>query len=192
MLEVTTSHHKGRRGVEIRVDSLSGDESHSWIMISNGLKKFVRDLTERTQVCDDEQNPSAGTGRPVAQSSRKQASASSSSSTFTTIPIQQRQWIDVEPGTHDSESSEIAKKMNTLLRQGSPPREEDGTIEFRRLKSMFASRFATSPYWSVRLCTRHLERRRSQKEIPVLCSTEITRYNSLPSSNPRSCRRESS
>ena len=106
--------------------------------------------------------------------------------------IEQRQWIDVEPVAHDSKSSEVAREMNTLLRQGSLPGEEDGAIEFRRLKSMFASRFATSPYWSDPLCTRHLERRRSQKEIPVLCSTAFTRYNSPPSSNPRSCRRESS
>ena len=38
VLEVTTSHHKGRHGVEIRVDSRSGDGSHSWIKISNKLK----------------------------------------------------------------------------------------------------------------------------------------------------------
>ena len=34
-------------GTEIRIDSLSGDGSQSWVRISSGLDKFVRDVTEK-------------------------------------------------------------------------------------------------------------------------------------------------
>ena len=34
-------------GIEIRIDSFSGDGSQSWVRISSGLNKFVRDLTEK-------------------------------------------------------------------------------------------------------------------------------------------------
>ena len=49
VLEVATSYHQRKHGVEIRIDSVSGDGSHSWIRISNGLNKIVRDLTEKAR-----------------------------------------------------------------------------------------------------------------------------------------------
>ena len=54
----------------MRIDSLSGDGSQSWIRISNGLDKFVRDLTEKTRTLGDNENNAAGTGQPVAQELR--------------------------------------------------------------------------------------------------------------------------
>ena len=51
-----------------------------------------------------------------------------------------------------------------MLRQGSLLREEDSSIEFRTLTSMFASTFTSSPYWSVRLWLRHLEREGGPKK----------------------------
>ena len=38
--------------------------------------------------------------------------------------------------------------MNTLLRHGEVPREEDGTIEFWRVKDDLRNRFETSQHWS--------------------------------------------
>ena len=54
----------------MRIGSLSGDGSQSWIRISNGLDKFVRDLTEKTRTLGDDKNNSAGTRQLVAQESR--------------------------------------------------------------------------------------------------------------------------
>ena len=136
-----------KENTELRSESnsLSKDESRSWTRISDGLNRFVRDLTEKERVCENEQNTSTGTEKPVAKSKPKQVSAPSSSSTSTTVPIHLRKWIDVEPGTQNSRSYEVAKKRNTLLRHEPLPSEEDGAIESRRLKLEFASRFFNFP-----------------------------------------------
>ena len=44
VLEVTTSYLHGTHGVEIRIMSLSRDDTHSWVRISHGSNKFVMDL----------------------------------------------------------------------------------------------------------------------------------------------------
>ena len=41
VLEVTTSYLHGKHGVEIRIMSLSRDDTHSWVRISHGSNKFV-------------------------------------------------------------------------------------------------------------------------------------------------------
>ena len=41
---------KAKHGVDISIESLSKDGSHSWVRISNGLHKFVRDLTEKIRI----------------------------------------------------------------------------------------------------------------------------------------------
>ena len=43
VLEVTTGYLYGKHGIEIRVWSLSEDNSHSWVRISHGSNKFVID-----------------------------------------------------------------------------------------------------------------------------------------------------
>ena len=47
VLEVTVSCHQGRFGIEIRINSLFGDGSHSWVMIGNGLNKYVTEPSVR-------------------------------------------------------------------------------------------------------------------------------------------------
>ena len=42
VLEVTTSYLHGKHGVEIRIMSLSRDDTHSWVRISHGSNKFRR------------------------------------------------------------------------------------------------------------------------------------------------------
>ena len=41
VLEVTTSYLNGKHGIEIRIWSLSQDNSHSWVRISYGTNKYV-------------------------------------------------------------------------------------------------------------------------------------------------------
>ena len=48
----------------------SMDGSHSWIRISSGLNKFVRDLTEKARIHGDNEHTLAGTGEPVTQDSK--------------------------------------------------------------------------------------------------------------------------
>ena len=58
----------------------------------------------------------------------------------------QRIWIDIEPGAQFDQAYPVAKRINTLLRHG--PREEDGAIEFWRLKDDLQNKFEYSQYWS--------------------------------------------
>ena len=44
VLEVTTSYFHGKQGVEIRIMSLSRDNTHSWVRISRGSTRSVIDL----------------------------------------------------------------------------------------------------------------------------------------------------
>ena len=54
VLEVTTSCLHGEHGVEIRIWSLSEDNTHSWVRISHGSNKFVMDLNNNdTEIPED-------------------------------------------------------------------------------------------------------------------------------------------
>ena len=55
VLEVATSYLHGKYGVEIRIWSLSGDNTHSWVRISHGSNKFVMDSNNNdTEVPEDQ------------------------------------------------------------------------------------------------------------------------------------------
>ena len=49
VLEVTTSYLQGKYGVEIRIESVNKDNSHSWVRISHGLNKLVKQQGGRRQ-----------------------------------------------------------------------------------------------------------------------------------------------
>ena len=62
--------------------------------------------------------------------------------------IRERIWIDIEPGAQSDQAYPVAKILNTLLRHGELPIEEDGAIEFWRLKDDLRNKFGNSQYWS--------------------------------------------
>ena len=62
--------------------------------------------------------------------------------------VAQWSWIDIEPGAQFDEAYPVAKRLNTLLRHGHLPREEDGAIEFWRLKDVLRNKFEHSQHWS--------------------------------------------
>ena len=51
VLEVTTSYLQGKHGVEIRIESVNKDNSHSWVRISHGMNKLVIDLIDKKYDC---------------------------------------------------------------------------------------------------------------------------------------------
>ena len=57
VLEVTTSYLQGKYGVEIRIESVNKDNSHSLVRISHGLKKLVTELKNKEDN-DNEQETS--------------------------------------------------------------------------------------------------------------------------------------
>ena len=69
-------------------------------------------------------------------------------SSTTTLPICERRWTDIEPRTQSDQAYPVAKRLNTLLRHGHLPREDDGAIEFWRLKDDLRNKFEHSQPWS--------------------------------------------
>ena len=57
VLEVVTCCLQGKYGVEIRIESMNKDNSHSWVRISHGLKNLVTNLNNKDQD-DNEQETS--------------------------------------------------------------------------------------------------------------------------------------
>ena len=55
VLEVATSYLLGKYGVEIRIMSLSRDNTHSWVRVSHGSNKFVMNLNNNeTEIPEDQ------------------------------------------------------------------------------------------------------------------------------------------
>ena len=89
----------------------------------------------------------------LAFASRSKAKAkprrrTSACSSTRTVPICARSWTDVEPGTYSHLAYPVSKRLSTLLRHGDLPREEDGAIEFWRLKDCLRYEFENSRQWS--------------------------------------------
>ena len=151
---------QGEYGVEITIESVNKDNSHSWVRISHGLNKLVTDLIDKEY--DDNEQETSETKTEVfalktevfAFASRSKAKAkprrsSTTCSSSRTVPVLERTWIDIEPGAQFDQAFPVAKRLNTLLRHGGFPREEDGAIEFWRLKDDLRKNFVYSLYWSV-------------------------------------------
>ena len=129
--------------MEIRIESMNKDLSHSWVIISHDLIKLVTNLNKKEQD-DIEQETSemqfedyALTSNARAFASRPKAKAKpqkkdSASLSTRTIPIGERIWTDIEPQDYSLTVNSVSKKLINLLRHGSLPREDDGVIEFWR------------------------------------------------------------
>ena len=116
VLKATITYNQGRYGVEIRIDSLLGDESQPWVMISTRLNKYVTGMPQERQENRFDDTTGACASRPAAKARPPQTSMPMSSSLRTKIPFNKREWIDVEPGKHDQYSFAVAKTLNRLFR----------------------------------------------------------------------------
>ena len=152
VLEVTTCCLQGKHGVEIRIGSVNKDNYHSWVRISHGFNKLVTDLSNKEDEDNEQENSetkfednslktnvrafasrSKAKGKP-----QRRTSASSSTRTF---PIGERTWTDIEPQDYSLTDYSVSKKLINLLRHGSLPREDDGAIEFWRIKKLSSEPF---------------------------------------------------
>ena len=140
VLEVTTSFQHFKYGIEMRIESVNKDSSHSWVRISYGTVKYVIDSIE-----DNTEIPADPQEAQIPQTSRSVVAARSKAKskpqpwalvgTTATIPIHERRWIDIEPSKQNLASYDISKKVINLLRHNQTlQREEDGAIEFYRIK----------------------------------------------------------
>ena len=104
-LEMTTSCLFGKNGVEIRIWSLSGDNTHSWVRISHGSNNFVMDSNNNdTEVPEDlpEEQASQLKMKDFAYRSKAKAKPQRREPGYSPsiIPMNARNWIDIEPGNH--------------------------------------------------------------------------------------------
>ena len=89
----------------------------------------------------------------LASASRSKAKAkprrrTPACSSTRTVPIGERTWTVIEPETCSSIAYPVSKQLSTILRHGDLPREEDGAIEFWRLKDYFRNDFVHSQHLS--------------------------------------------
>ena len=155
VLEVTTSSLHGKYGVEIRIWPLSEDNTHSWVRISHGSNKFVMGSNNNdTEVPEDQPEEQAlqlvvkgvaYRSKAKAKPQRREPAGYSPS----IIPMNERNWIDMEPRNHSLSAYEVSKIVIHLLRHSQQvQREEDGAVHFWRIKENFQSQFPQIPHWS--------------------------------------------
>ena len=154
VLEVTTSYLYGKYGIEIRIWSLSQDNSHSWVRISHGSNKFVVDSNyNNTEVPADlpEEQTSQSSVKNFAARSKAKAKPQKRELVElpSTIPMNERKWIDIEPAESSLSAYEVSKKVINLLRHCQTiQREDDGAVQFWRIKSVLQNQFPQIHYWS--------------------------------------------
>ena len=153
VLEVTTSFQHFKYGIEIRIKSVNQDDSHSWVRISYGTVKSVidsiEDNTENPSDPQEEQIPQASTNVVAARSKAKAKPQPRELAGTTTIPLRERIWIDIEPSKQDLDSYDLSKKVINLLRHNQTLyREEDGAIEFYKIKFYLRNHPSQIQNWS--------------------------------------------
>ena len=154
VLEVTTSFQHFKTGIEIRIWSVNQDNSQSWVRISYGTVKYVVDsIQDNTEIPADPQE------ERVPQTSIKVVAARSKAKakpqprvlvgTTATIPIHETRWIDIEPSEQNLASYDLSKKVVNLLRHNQTlQREEDGAIEFYKIKFYLRNHHSQIQVWS--------------------------------------------
>ena len=65
------------------------------------------------------------------------------------IPMNERKWIDIEPGESCFSAYEISKKVTNFLRHSQTiQREGDGAVQFWKIKNFLQNQFPQILYWS--------------------------------------------
>ena len=122
VLEITTSYLYGKHGIEIRIWSLSEDNSHYWVRVSHGSNKFVIDSNHiNTEVPADlpEEQASQSSVKVFAAKSKAKAKPQKGEPVYlpSTIPMNERKWIDIEPEASSLSAYEVSKKVINLTRR---------------------------------------------------------------------------
>ena len=152
VLEVTTSCLYGKHGIEIRIWSLSDDNSQSWVRISHGSNKFVIDSkNNKTEVPADLSEEQASQSSVKAFAARSKAKAKPQKRELvylpSIIPMNERKWIDIVPEESSLSAYEVSKKVINLLRHcQTVQREDDGAVQFWRTKNFLQKSISTNSF----------------------------------------------
>ena len=154
VLEVTTSFQNYKHGIEIRIWSVGQDNSQSWVRISYGTNKYVIDSNQNnTEIPADPHEDQAPQTSIKVIAARSKAKAKPQQrepvDTPTIIPMHERKWIDIEPSEPTLAAYDVSKKVISLLRHNQTvQREEDGAIQFWRIKFHLRNHSSQVQHWS--------------------------------------------
>ena len=143
-----------KNGIEIRIWSLSQDNSHSCVRISYGTNEHVVDSNyNNTEVPADlpEEQASQSSVKVIAARSKAKSKPQKREPVDvpSTIPMNERKWIDIEPAEPSLSANEVSKKVINLLRHNQTvQREDDGAVQFWRIKFHLRNKFPQNQYWS--------------------------------------------
>ena len=108
VLEVTTCCLYGKHGVDIRIWSLSEDNTQSWVRISHRSNEFVIDSNYNNTESPEDLPEEQALQQAKAKPQRRELVHYSPS----IIPTNERKWIDIEPGKFSLSAYKISKESN--------------------------------------------------------------------------------
>ena len=152
-MEVTTSFQHFKYGIQVLIESVNKDNSHSRVRISYGTVRYVNDYikydTKNIADPQEEEDVPTSSGVVAARSKANAKPQPRESTGTTTIPLSERVWIDIEPSKQDLESYNLSKKVINLLRHIlTLHREEDGAIQFYKVKFHLRDHHPQIQNWS--------------------------------------------
>ena len=153
ILEVTTTFQHFKFGVEVRIPSVKGDNSQSWVRISFGtiryVNHYIKHNTHNFASSYGEEAEPAGSEVIAARSKAKAKPQPREYSGITNISPSERIWIDIVPSRQDNESYRVSKRVINILRHNqSVDRESDGAVQFYKIKSLVKERTFSTQNWS--------------------------------------------
>ena len=111
---------------------------------------------------------------PIKEAKAKPQRRDSASSSTRTVPIGKRIWTDVEPGKYLISDYAVSKKLIHLLRHGRHVhREDDGAIEFWRIKDDLQKHFWYCHHWSDEKWKKSMARGGGNKKIYKYCTDSL-------------------
>ena len=181
VLEVTTSFQNYKHGIEIRIWSVGQDNSQSWVRISYGTIKYVIDSNQNnTEIPADPHADQAPQTSIKVVAARLKAKAKPQQrepvDTPTVIPMHERKWIDIEPSEPTLAAYDVSKKVISLVRHNQTvQREEDGAIQFWRIKFHLRNQSSQVQHWSDERWKSCLAAGRGSKRRHQYCSDDSGR-----------------
>ena len=126
-------------GIEIRIWSLSQDNSHSWVRISHGTNKYVVDSNyNNTDILSDlpEEQASQLIVKDFGARSKEKAKQRRELVDLPSIiRMSERKWIEIEPGESSLSAYKISKKVINLLRHCQTIQRSSSILENQVLSS---------------------------------------------------------
>ena len=112
----------------------------------------------------------AGDFASQSKAKAKPQGRNSASLSTRNIPIGERTWTDIATQEYELSDYSVSKKLINLLRHGSPPREDDGSIEFWRIKDYLQNYFVYCHHWSDEKLKSSMARVGGNKQIFQYCT----------------------